>query len=265
MRPLVLLSNDDGVTAPGLLALREALAPHADVVVCAPEINQSATSHSLSLHRILRLRHAGAALFAIDGTPADCVYVALHSGTRVLPRRPDFVVSGMNHGLNLGVDAFYSGTVAAAREASLRGIPSIAVSADAGAERDAAARLGASLALAMWRACQARPRAPDNARRSPAVLLNVNIPQGDAWPVRATCLGARLYVEEVDYRTDPRGREYLWIGGAGAVRHDHVPGSDTEAFDEGVASITPLTLDLWDELGSSFAAEVARGGSTARL
>jgi len=246
----VLLSNDDGVAAPGLGALRDALAKHADVIVCAPEVNQSATSHSLSLHRILRLRHAEASVFALDGTPADCVYVALHSGTRVLPRRPDLVVSGMNHGLNLGVDVFYSGTVAAAREAALRGIPSIAVSADAGAERDAAARLGASLAVATLAAFREGPRAS-------TPLLNVNIPPGDAWSVRATCLGARLYAEDVDYRLDPRGREYLWIGGAGAVRHDHVPGSDTEAYDAGVASVTPLSLDLWADAAAPLAARVA--------
>jgi 5'-nucleotidase len=241
-RPLVLLSNDDGVTAPGLLALRDALAERADVVICAPEINQSATSHSLSLHRILRVRKVEAGVFAIDGTPADCVYVALHSGTRILPRRPDLAVSGMNHGLNLGVDVFYSGTVAAAREAALRGIPSVAVSADVGADRDAAARLGAELALAALDAC-ARAGSSNAGKRAP--LLNVNIPPGDRWPVRATRLGARLYAESVDYRRDPRGREYLWIGGAGDVRHDQVPGSDTEAYDEGAASITPLSLDLW--------------------
>jgi 5'-nucleotidase len=250
------LANDDGVTAPNLTAMREALASFADVIVCAPEINQSATSHSLSLHRILRLRHVGAGLFALDGTPADCVYVALHAGTRVLPRRPDFVVSGMNHGLNLGVDVFYSGTVAAAREAALRGIPSIAVSADHGAERDAAARLGATLARATWEGFRSRAQGETSSQKGP--LLNVNIPPGDAWRVRATCIGARLYEEEVDFRTDPRGHEYLWIGGAGGVRHDHVPGSDTEAYDEGVASVTPLTLDLWDEFETKFASEVAR-------
>src|SRR6185312_6987463 len=148
MRPLILLSNDDGYSAPGLIAVRDELARHAEVVVCAPAVNQSATSHSLSLHRVLRLLEAAPGVFAVDGTPADCIYVALHAGTRVLPRRPALVVSGMNHGLNLGVDVFYSGTVAAAREAALRGIPAVAVSADSGAERDPAARLGASLALA---------------------------------------------------------------------------------------------------------------------
>jgi len=235
-RPLVLLSNDDGYTAEGLRALADALARHARVIVCAPEVNQSATSHSLSLHRVLRLRHAGPDVFAVDGTPADCVYVALHSDGRVLPRKPDLVVSGMNHGLNLGVDVFYSGTVAAAREAALRGIPAMAVSADHKADRAAAADLGARLAMAMY---EAHRRTPD--ARVP--LFNLNIPPGDAWTVRTTRLGARLYAEEVIYREDPRGHEYLWIGG-GRARHDHVHGSDTEAFDEGAASVTPLTLDL---------------------
>jgi 5'-nucleotidase len=249
VRPLALLSNDDGVHAPNLIALRDALAELADVVVCAPEVNQSATSHSLSLHRILRLRRAGEGVFGVDGTPADCVYVALHAGTRVLPRRPDLVVSGMNHGMNLGIDAFYSGTVAAAREAALRGIPSMAVSADAGADRAAAAALGARLAIAMF---QAFARAP----ATPAPLLNVNIPRGREWPVRATCLGARLYSEDVEFRRDPRGKEYLWIGGAGEVRHDLVPGSDTEAYDDGAVGVTPLTLDLHDPTKAAFAGAV---------
>ncbi|MFO0756197.1 MAG: 5'/3'-nucleotidase SurE [Byssovorax sp.] len=250
MRPLVLLANDDGITAPNLLALRDELRKDADVVVCAPELNQSATSHSLSLHRPLRLRKTGEGLFCVDGTPADCVYVALHSGPRILPRRPDLVVSGMNHGPNLGIDVFYSGTVAAAREAAMRGIPSIAVSADGDAARGPAAALGASLALATLRAFRAAPAG------TPAPLLNVNIPPGTAWSVRATRLGARLYSEEVEYRNDPRGREYLWIGGTG-VRHDLVPGSDTEAYDEGAASITPLTLDLYAETQLAFASTVA--------
>jgi 5'/3'-nucleotidase len=249
MRPLVLLSNDDGVAAPNLAAVRAALLPSADVVVCAPELNQSATSHSLSLHRILRLREVEPGVFALDGTPADCVYTALHSGTRILPRRPDIVVSGMNHGLNLGVDVFYSGTVAAAREAAIRGLPAVALSADEHADRAAAAALGAAIALAALAGYQRAPTAA-------APLLSVNIPPGSAWPVRATCLGARLYTEEVEYRRDPRGREYLWIGGAG-VRHDHVPGSDTEAHDAGAASITPLTLELTAPSTVLLAAEIA--------
>jgi 5'-nucleotidase len=255
MRPLILLSNDDGYSARGLLAVHDALTAHADVVICAPELNQSAMSHSLSLHRVLRLRQAAPRVFALDGTPADCVYVALHAGTRLLPRRPDLVVSGINHGLNLGVDVFYSGTVAAAREGALRGIPAIALSADLGAESAAAAALGAELALALHRASAGR-----NAR--PAPLLNVNIPAGSGWKVRATRIGARLYTEEVVFRDDPRGKEYLWLGGAG-VRHDHVPGSDTEAFDEGVASVTPLTLDLSAAQHEGIARDIAAAGSTS--
>ena len=235
-RPLVLLSNDDGYSAEGLRALHRALSQHADVVVCAPEINQSATSHSLSLHRVLRLREVEAGVFAIDGTPADCIYVALHAAGRVLPRKPDLVVSGMNHGLNLSSDVFYSGTVAAAREGALRRIPAVAVSADLRADRDAAAALGARIALAALEVYRSTPDAK-------VPLFNVNVPPGNAWAVRPTRLGARLYAEDVVFRQDPRGHEYLWIGGGG-VRHDHVPGSDTEAYDEGHASITPLTIDL---------------------
>jgi len=157
-------------------------------------------------------------------------------------------VSGMNHGLNLSVDVFYSGTVAAAREAALRGIPGIAISADVAAQAGPAATLGARLALATL----------DAARRaaSPVPLLNVNIPRGESWNVRATRMGARLYEEEVVYRRDPRGHEYLWIGGAG-VRHEVAPGSDTEAFDEGCVSVTPLTLDLYAEPHAALAAAVA--------
>jgi 5'-nucleotidase len=273
-RPLVLLSNDDGYDAPGLVALRDALSKSADVTVCAPERNQSASSHSLSLHRILRLRHveadepAGTArgahhprVFAVDGTPADCVYVALHAGTRVLLHRPDLVVSGMNHGPNLSVDVFYSGTIAAAREAAMRGIPAIAVSADAGADPAAAAKLGAALAMALLRVGAQEPAPPPSGTGLPqAPLLNVNIPRGSGWEVRATRLGARLYTEDVVFRKDPRGREYMWIGGSG-FKHDLVAGSDTEAFDAGVASVTPLTLDLYSPPWMPLATVVAAGAA----
>src|ERR1700689_898426 len=129
MPPLVLLSNDDGYASPGIRTMRDALSRHAEVVTLAPETEQSASSHSLSLHRPLRLRSVEPNVFALDGTPADCVYVALHAGTRVLPRKPDLVVSGINSGMNLGQDAFYSGTSAAAREGELRGFPALATSA----------------------------------------------------------------------------------------------------------------------------------------
>lgn len=245
-RPLILLSNDDGYAASGLVALSRALATFADVVVCAPESNQSATSHALTLHRVLRLKQAGAGVFFVDGTPADCVYVALHSGNRILPRTPDLCVSGMNHGLNLGLDVFYSGTVAAAREAALRGIPSVAVSADLAADPDAAAAVGSRVASALADACAAG---------TPPVLLNVNVPPGNEWKVRATRLGHRSYGGEVVFRTDPRGGEYLWIGGSKATHHD-APGSDTEAYDAGEVGVTPLALDLTGVGAEPVASEV---------
>lgn len=247
-RPLVLLSNDDGYSAPNLVAMREALLAFADVVVCAPELNQSATSHSLSLHRSLRLRKVSEGVFSLDGTPADCVYVALNALDRVLPRRPDLAVSGLNHGLNLGIDVFYSGTVAAAREAAMRGIPAIAASADHEADVTAAAALAAAIARELYE----RTRGASG----PAPLLNVNIPPGARWEVRGTRLGARLYDDSVVFRQDPRGREYLWIGGA-APRHEPTPGSDTDAYDEGAVSITPLTLDIFDTSRAAFASAIA--------
>jgi 5'-nucleotidase len=252
-RPLVLLSNDDGVTAPGLMALRDALLATCDVVVCAPESNQSATSHSLTLGRVLRLRKAADAVYAVDGTPADSVYVALHAPGRVLPRLPDLCVSGMNHGLNLGVDVFYSGTVAAAREAALRGVLSVAVSADSSAERAAAAAAGARIAMALF--------ATIGSGSSAGRLFNVNVPPGAEWGVRATTLGRRSYESDVVFRTDPRGAEYLWIGGSKAVHHD-APGSDTEAYDAGVIGITPLGLDLHAPAGMALAGEAALAAAT---
>lgn len=236
-RPLILLCNDDGYRAKGLRTLGVALRRVADVVVCAPETEQSAKSHALTLHRPLRLRRVDEGVFALDGTPADCVYIALYSEGRVLPRRPDLVVSGINHGLNLGADVFYSGTVAAAREGALRGVPAMAASADPGADPIEAAEICTKLALAMLEA----HRADHDGVGAP--LLNVNIPSGHGWPIVATTLGTRLYGEFVEFRSDPRGREYLWIGG-GQVKHPELRGSDTAAYDEGAVSITPLLLDL---------------------
>jgi 5'-nucleotidase len=171
-------------------------------------------------------------VYSIDGTPADCVYVALHGKTRILPRWPDLVVSGVNHGVNLGDDVFYSGTVAAAREAALKGIPALAVSTPFDADMAAAA----SLARRVAQAVLLRPI-------TTPLLLNLNVPK-DYKGLRASRLGRRIYQDEVDFRRDPRGREYLWLGGPSS-EHTGLPGSDTEAFDEGVASLTPLSLDLW--------------------
>ncbi len=240
VRPLVLLSNDDGVGAPGILMLREALMRFADVVVVAPETEQSANSHSLTLARPLRHRELDPGTHALDGTPADCIYVALFE-KRFLPRPPSLVVSGMNHGLNLGTDVYYSGTVAAAREGALRGVPAIAFSLERGGDRPLATQVAASMAERLIGAAQ-----PEG---SP-VLLNVNFPKGELKGVRATRLGRRYYDDVVEVRRDPRGREYFWVGGPG-TRHDPIEGSDTEAIDAGCASVTPLVLETTsaDHLG----------------
>ncbi len=243
VRPLILLSNDDGYRAAGINAMRRVLEEFAEVVVCAPEIEQSATSHALSVHRALRLFEPATGVFSIDGTPADCVYVALHGQTRILPRWPDLVISGVNHGVNLGDDVFYSGTVAAAREAALKGIPALAVSTPHDADMASAAELARRVAQSVL----LRPiTAP--------LLLNLNVPKGYSG-LRSARLGRRIYHDEVDFRRDPRGREYLWLGGPSA-EHPSLPGSDTEAFDAGVASLTTLSLDLWAREGEEVVARI---------
>lgn len=243
MRPLVLLSNDDGFASKRLRVLRDVLLAWADVIVVAPATEQSATSHSLSLHRPLRAREMEPGIFAVDGTPADCVYIALHADTRFLSRWPDLVVSGINRGLNLGQDAFYSGTVAAAREGALRGIPAIASSAHVKADRARVAELTSKLARALLEETASSPKRPGLIKAKSTPLLNLNVPEVWSGEVRRTRLGARLYEEVIDIRKDPRGREYMWLGGPG-VHHERDAGTDTDAYDDGAASITPLVLDL---------------------
>ncbi len=252
-RPLVLLSNDDGYDAPGIVQARAALAEWADVITVAPETEQSATSHALSLARPLRPRKVEPGVFAIDGTPADCVYVALHAGDRFLPRRPDLVVSGINRGLNLGQDVFYSGTVAAAREGALRNLPALAASAHVRADLAKVAALVVRIA----RGLLAAPRAAG--ARAP--LLNLNVPERWSGDVRVARTGSRLYEELVEFRDDPRGREYLWLGGPG-VTHAPDPGADTEAYDAGAASLTPLALDLTNEAQRPLCDAIVAGLST---
>jgi 5'-nucleotidase len=231
-RPLILVSNDDGVDAPGNVALREGLLRIADVITVAPRYEQSAKSHAISLHTTLRHLRIADNVHAIEGTPADCVYVALYRPD-FLPRWPDLVVSGINHGANLGADVHYSGTVAAARESALRGIPSIAFSLLPRGDMAQAADLAVDIAARLLES----PKPVDH-----AVLLNVNFPAGSAKGIRSTILGSRIYSEGVDVREDPRGREYYWIGGGGGVTHPTVAGSDTEAVDAGFVSVTPLSL-----------------------
>jgi 5'-nucleotidase len=228
----VLLSNDDGVHAAGLRALAEAFAGD-EVWVAAPDREQSASSHAISLHRPLRIVEVAPRWFAVDGTPTDAVYMALNHLMK--GARPDVVVSGVNHGPNLGNDVLYSGTVAAAMEGALLGCHAVAASLAAPPPHDF--RHAAAFAAELARTVVAqRPPAP--------VLLNVNVPAGPLRGYRFTRLGRRNYGNAVVEGTDPRGRKYFWIGGDPA-KHDDIPASDCNAvLDEGLAAVTPLHLDL---------------------
>jgi len=243
-KPLILCANDDGFFSKGLRVLADALSTFARVVVVAPESEQSASSHSLTLHRPLRLRRHEPDRYALDGTPADCVYLALHlTGERaVLPRKPDLVISGINRGINLGQDVFYSGTVAAAREGALRNIPAIAASVELKADHNGVVTFDpgptAEVVAMLAQKLLARERIA-----GPTPLHNVNLPAGPLKGLVATRLGRRLWSDEVDVRVDPRGRTYFWLGGAG-VSHDQAPGTDTAAFDQGLGTVTALSLDL---------------------
>jgi 5'-nucleotidase len=233
-RPLILLSNDDGVHARGLAAAAEALAPLGEVIVAAPDRERSATSHSISLDRPLRAEEVRPGVFSIDGTPVDCVYLAL---LHLVPRKPDLVVSGINHGYNLGSDVFYSGTVAAAVEGALRGVPGIAFSL----ERKRQSDFGPTAAFVRALVGEVLARGP-GAIPSGA-LLNVNAPAAEITGYEITFLGRRVYRDLVDVRHDLRGRAYYWIGGPEAEVED-LPGSDTNAVRARRISVTPLGLDL---------------------
>jgi 5'-nucleotidase len=229
----ILISNDDGYLAPGINALAEALASIADIVVVAPDSNRSGASNSLSLDRPLSVSKAGNGFFFVNGTPTDCVHVAL---TGMLDYRPDLVVSGINNGQNMGDDTLYSGTVAAATEAYLFGIPAIAFSqVNSGWEHvDAAARVAREIVLRRFDALPA------------PFLLNVNIPNlayEQLGPLTATRLGRRHQAEPVVRAQDPRGREIFWIGAPGACR-DAGEGTDFHATAQGQVSLTPLQIDL---------------------
>ncbi|NNE43080.1 MAG: 5'/3'-nucleotidase SurE [Gemmatimonadetes bacterium] len=233
----VLLTNDDGIHAHGLNALREGLSGRdLRLTVVAPDREQSATSHAITLGRPLRIDDTPRG-YAVDGTPTDCVWAAVHG---ILKERPDVVVSGINHGPNLGEDVTYSGTVAAAFEAHILGIPAIALSMTDRHEGDwaGAAALAAGLVELL------RERRP--ARRT---LLNVNFPSGPAsgWGApRITRLGTRTYSEQLIENVDPRGRKYYWIGGAEPTWEG---GEDTDfaVVHDGGVSVTPLHLELTDE------------------
>ncbi len=232
----VLLSNDDGVHAEGLRALAAAFSDRDEVWVVAPDREQSAASHAISLYRPLRMQEVAPRWYAVDGTPTDAVYMGLCLVMKHAP--PDLVVSGINHGPNLGNDVHYSGTVAAAIEGALLGVPSAAISLAGPPPHDfePAARFAAALVRRMVER--------DVLAQSPApLLLNVNVPPGPVRGYRLTRLGRRTYGNEVVEKTDPRGRKYYWIGGEGGARNEDIPGSDCNVVRDGLAAVTPLQLD----------------------
>ena len=230
----ILLSNDDGYFAPGLAALAEALGTLGETTVVAPERDRSGASNSLTLDRPLQMSRAHNGFFYVNGTPTDCVHMAV---TGLLDFEPDFVVSGVNSGSNMGDDTLYSGTVAAATEGYLLGIPAVAVSL---VSRDfvhyaTAARVARDIVERLARAPFGAP-----------VLLNVNVPDVPYDQVKGlevTRLGRRHKAQPVVPAKNPRGETVYWVGPAGAAR-EAGPGTDFNAVERGMVSVTPLQMDL---------------------
>jgi len=233
----ILLSNDDGVTSPGLTALRAALETlDEEVWVVAPDRDQSAVSHSVTLNRPLRIESVAPRVYAVDGTPTDCINLAING---ILQQRPRLIVSGINRGANMGDDVTYSGTVSAAMEGTLLGVPSFAVSLVARYAQDCDFEPAARFARYLAGVVLERGIPKDT-------LLNVNVPCLPADQIRGFALtrqGKRRYGDAIVENVDPRGRKYYWIGGG---ELDFVPaeGTDFAAVQERLISVTPLHLDL---------------------
>jgi 5'-nucleotidase len=230
----ILLSNDDGYFAPGLAILAETIAVFAQVTVVAPERDRSGASNSLTLDRPLSVRRAQNGFFYVNGTPTDCVHLAV---TGLLEKMPDIVISGVNHGANMGDDTIYSGTVAAATEGFLLGIPSIAVSlvADGNDQFQTAARVAAELATRLLSKPLGQP-----------VLINVNVPDvpyEKLLGMEVTRLGKRHKAEPVVKAATPRGETVYWVGAAGGAQ-DAGEGTDFNAVARSMVSLTPLQMDL---------------------
>ncbi len=244
MRPHILVTNDDGITSPGIHALAWALREVGDVTVVAPDRNWSISGHQKALRHILRADpyafvHPDIPAFAASGSPADCVAMALLG---LLERKPDMVVSGVNRGPNLGQDVTYSGTVAATFEAAIFGLPAVAVSLDDRTDQarfDDAAEVGARVARRVWE--EGLPR---------HTLLNVNVPAlpASAWRgLSVTRLGLREYRDSLIPSADPSGRPYYWIDGVEPGGDVAATGSDIWAVHQGYVSVTPIRLDMTDE------------------
>ncbi|OGU21175.1 MAG: 5'/3'-nucleotidase SurE [Gemmatimonadetes bacterium RIFCSPLOWO2_12_FULL_68_9] len=231
----ILCTNDDGYLAAGIRVLASAANSLGTVTMVAPDREQSATSHSLTLHNPLRARRSTDGTWVVDGTPTDCVILAVNE---LLPTKPDVCVSGINHGPNMGEDVLYSGTVAAAMEATVIGIPAVAVSYTGDHYEELEGWEGVIRSL-----LEGILRQPDFPRHT---LFNVNLPgcaPDQVKGIRVTSLGKRRYSESITRANDPSGREYFWIGG-GSVQWNGSENSDFQAVRDGYISVTPLHLDL---------------------
>jgi 5'-nucleotidase len=232
---LILVTNDDGIQAPGLKVLAEHLVSLGEVYIVAPEREQSAVGHSITLRHPLRIRKVDPRMTAVEGTPTDCVMLAYY---RLLPRKPALVFSGINHGWNLGDDVTYSGTVSAAMEATLLGVPAIAVSTGRNGKKvyyDVAAKFAAKIGRRTL-----KEGLPEE------TFLNVNLPMLPASKIKGVAVtrqGRRHYDDVIVEKVDPRGRAYFWIGD-GNARWSEDKGADIEAIKSGRISITPIHLDL---------------------
>ncbi|MBK8263915.1 MAG: 5'/3'-nucleotidase SurE [Nannocystis sp.] len=246
-RPLILVTNDDGVLAEGLRVLVEAVADLGEVVVCAPDTERSGASQAITLHSYLRANHIREGWWAVNGTPVDCVYLGV---IHLCGRRPDLVLAGVNPGYNLGTDVFYSGTVGAAAEGFLRGASGIAFSTPVGQPP----QIATPTIRTLVRKVLAEPE---------RCLLNVNLPEvvpavcegaerlaaaeivrrSEGLPMAVTRLGRRAYQEFVERRTDLRGKPYFWIGGP-PEQSVELHGEDTWAVANGMVAVTPLVLDI---------------------
>jgi len=231
---LILLSNDDGIHSEGLICLKEGLQKEHDVYIVAPEKERTCIGHAVTIHKPLRIKEISKDTYTTNGTPADCILLAVH---KILPKRPDLIISGINKGPNMGQDVNYSGTVAAAKEGAFLGIPSMAVSI--------AAREGFYFNDAVLSIKRIISLADNRAIPYGEIFLNINIPNMPYNRIKGfmvTRLGKRLYNDIIIERTDPRGKKYYWIGGNGD-RYEDMEGTDFSAIAHGFVSITPLVLD----------------------
>ncbi len=234
LKPLILVSNDDGIHAPGIKALVEVAREFGEVFVVAPHVERSASSQAITIAMPLRMEELHKGVYAIEGMPADCVMMALQ---QILPRRPTWVLSGINRGGNLGTDVLYSGTVGAAMEGFISGCRAMAVSVEGRGvlHYDTAAQIVRLLL-----------QNEDKLEIAVDGVLNINVPNrpfSDIKGIEVATLGRRIYAQQMQVGMDPRGRQYFWIGGGGRT-HEDIPGSDCVLVEQGYATISVLKPDL---------------------